>query len=571
MNRYLALTVGPIFSTLTQVRSTKALWSASYMFSWLMREILKVLRENPGLELLNLPNKQALFTGQHGVGLFSDRLTIQLKEDTEVDLAGIVETVVDNLALKMRDDLNKKDLQRADEQGNKHIPNPLYTKDEILLFLKQYLRLLSVEFELLESDHNPVKTADDFLNSLELQATFVQQQDSDFLSAFFEDLFFNFFIREEFGEDAGFPSTLEISTGSFVLHNKDSYEGNVKTLRKFERGIDTIEAQRKQEDFVRAVRNLGGKRFKLCHKYIAIVRADGDNVGHLFKTLLEQDGLNAQIDVLGSSRAQQLADALAEFSLAATKAIKAFGGTPVYAGGDDLLFFAPVSVETLFIKDWNRQNIFDLLDTLDILFKQYIMESEVVKAVAEKLGSKNPSMSYGLSMSYYKYPLTESLQIADKALFGSIKADNNRNGIAWRTSKHSGSGFGRVSKKTDKSHEIFRDLLKTPLSGEETKDAFLASVMYKIESLEGLFRATAHKPAEHFENIIFNNFNESVHRDGNELSPFLKKVVALLVSCFQENPVDADANVNEKAVKENLERAYAALRFIHFLETEDKD
>ncbi|GAB4499704.1 MAG: type III-B CRISPR-associated protein Cas10/Cmr2 [Saprospiraceae bacterium] len=574
-HRYLALTIGPIFATLQSARSTKALWTASYLFSWLMREILRNLRQKNGITLLNLPNSDEFFEDKKRVGLFSDRLTAKLDVGANIELQKIVSGVADKLAQKITADLNAKDYQRADEDGKKHLPEPLYVESDVRQFLKQYLRLLAVEFELPDDDRNPVKTADAFLNSLELQATFTPQQERDVLEPFFEDLFFNFFIRQEFGNDAGFRSTLEIATASFAAHDGKKYKEAVDELRKFERGTKALDAQRKQEDFIRTVRAIKPDRFKLCHKYITIVRADGDHIGHLFKTLLEQN----------AEKGRQLADALAQFSLAASKAIEGFGGVPVFAGGDDLLFFAPVSVEIEkqeFINNskWERQNIFDLLDTLDELFKKKITDSDIVQAIAEKLEGKQPTMSYGLSISHHKYPLAESLDLAQRRLlFSEIKGGNHRNSIAWRVTKHSGAGFGMVSIKSKHSHQIFKALLGVKLSPEEQSNAFLASVMYKLESLEGLFTATAHKPDEHFENIIFNNFNENVHRveverngkKEKELSPFLKQVVALLKACFAENPCPEGAANRDKIVRENLDRAYAALRFIHFLETEDKD
>jgi len=184
-------------------------------------------------------------------------------------------------------------------------------------------------------------------------------------------------------------------------------------------------------------------------------------------------------------------------------------------------------------------------------------------------------MSYGLSISHHKYLLAESLEKAQSLLFYDIKTKGNRNGIGWRLTKHSGFGFGMVEIKTNESFKIFSQLLAQKRSKEESSGTFLASVMHKLESLEGLFQATADKPKKHFENIIFNNFNESVHRDKiekKELSPFLKQVVALLEAYFPENPIPTDnREERRKTVRHNLDRAYAALRFVHFLETDDKD
>lgn len=579
-NRYLALTIGPIFDTLATARSTKALWSASYLFSWLMRETLRELRGKEGITLLNLPNRVDFFDGtKKGVGLFPDRFTAKATSDFGLeDLKTLVGNVVGQLSKRIAEDLDTRSIQRRDTNGQKTLLTHTYSSDDISQFLHQYLRLLAVEFELPENDYNPVKTADAYLTSLELRAAFVPKLEHDGLKLFFEDLFFNFFIRNEFDEE-GFKSTIEIATDSFRIHNNDKYKEEVKKLRALEADDNAPTSLRKQEDFIKSVRNINAGRFRLCHKYIAIVRADGDHIGNLFKTMLRLDAADKQLGEKDKTRAMRLADALADYSLAAVTAIDKFGGVSVYAGGDDLLFFAPVSVEKKGNDGLGRDNIFDLLNTLDGLFQEKVAESGLVKAIANELGDLLPTMSYGLSISHHKYPLAESLVLAQKLLFYDLKTKGNRNGIGWQLTKHSGFGFGIVEKKTNESFKIFKELLAEKPSKEESSGTFLASVMHKLESLEGLFQATADKPKEHFENIIFNNFNESIHqaeveKDGKkvkELSPFLKKVVDLLEACFPENSLPADAEERRKAVRRNLDRAYAALRFVHFLETEDKD
>lgn len=578
MTHYLALTIGPIFDTLATARSTKALWSASYLFSWIMRETLRELRNKDGVTLLNLPNRNDFFDGtKRGVGLFPDRFTAKVSSDFRLEgLKEIVGGVVDILAKKITEDLYRKF-----GNGQKTLLSADYSVDDVSRFLHQYLRLLAVEFELEDNDNNPVKTTDAYLNSLELRASFVPALEHDGLRLFFEDVFFNFFIREEF-DKPGFPSTLEISTASFHLHAPEKYTNAVRVLREFDDvDPDVPEAQKKQADFIKNIRQIGGDRFHLCHKYIAIVRADGDHIGKLFKTMLRLDATDDKhLDDKAKTRAERLADALADYSLAAVDAIKVFGGVPVYAGGDDLLFFAPVSVEKKVGNSWERDNIFDLLNTLDGLFQHHVAESDLVRLVAQELGDDLPTMSYGLSVSHHKYPLAESLEKAQNFLFHNIKTQGNRNGIAWSLTKHSGFGFGIVSQKDDEPFKVFKKLLSVKRSKEESSGVFLASVMHKLESLGGLFHATADKPTTHFENIIFNNFNEAVHRvevekggkKVKELSPFLKQVVALLVACFPgKPPLPTDEEGRKKAVRHNLDRAYAALRFIHFLETEDKD
>ncbi|MCB0573360.1 MAG: type III-B CRISPR-associated protein Cas10/Cmr2 [Saprospiraceae bacterium] len=577
-NRYLALTIGPIGATLQNTRSTKAMWAASYLFSWIMREVLRGVNNTPGVQLLNLSyRKKAIST--KGVGLFPDRFVARLDKGVQLNVKTVASNILDTLVGKMTADLNNPAIQRVDGSGQKKAPVPPFDRNEIHDFMRNYLRLISIEFTLQPDEDNPVKKANDYLNSLELQASFAPIQPRDYLAAFFEDLLYNEFIRQEFAS-AGFRSTPEIATSTFRARNIKDYDAAVKDLRQWD-GDNSETARLKQEEFIEAVKKIDETRFKLCHKYIAIVHADGDNIGKLFEALALLD--KKQLPSDGIPRAIRLTEHIAEFSLAAAAKIKEFDGVPVYAGGDDLLFFAPVSVEDKEEGQWKRRDIFNLINDLDELFIEKVLAGSAVdKDTLKTLKDQNkiPSMSYGVSISHHKYPLGESLKKAQSdLLFGSIKSGSRRNGIAWRLTKHSGAGFGCVLEKGRENgvFAAFNNLKEAKFPAGEKPDTFLASVIYKLESLEGLFVATADKPnyADHFYNILFNNFNESIHRDEidkQKLSPYLKKVHVLLVACFAENPQPVSEKSGDKTewVKQTLQVAYAVLRFIHFLDTSDK-
>lgn len=574
--RYLALTIGPVVATLQNTRSTKATWAASYLFSWIMRETLRHILQTPGVQLLNLsyrPQDQAA----KGVGLFPDRFVARLATGANPDLKTTARNIVAELARKMTTDLNSVSIQRAGPGKIKMAPAPPFDPGELSAFLHDYLRLISLDFELPTTENNPVKHANAYLNSLELQAPFVPVQTRDYLGAFFEDLLYNHFIRDEFGEP-GFPSTPEIATATFRALDEMNYDKAVDALRHWD-GDNSETARRQQEEFIKTVKNIGKDRFKLCHKYIAIVQSDGDNVGFLFETLSHLDAERPL--PCSSSRSTSLAEALADFSLAAAGLIRHFGGIPVYAGGDDLLFFAPVAVGNSDTDREQRRNIFHLLREIDTLFENNVLNAGVLDAETKSFlaaQGKMPSVSHGVSISHHKYPLGESLQKArEDLLFDAIKAGDRRNGIAWRVTKHSGAGFGCVFQKSlpDGVFAAFRQLQETQFPAGEEPEKLLASVIFKLESLEGLFQAVAGKPdyPEHFYHILYNNFNERIHRDERDhqkLSPYLEKVHGLLVAAFRENPPGSISGDGADQVRKNLQTAYAVLRFLHFLNTTDK-
>lgn len=116
--------------------------------------------------------------------------------------------------------------------------------------------------------------------------------------------------------------------------------------------------------------------------------------------------------------------ALSEFGFEAKKLIEKFGGMPIYAGGDDLLFIAPVVGED------GRTTIFDLLENLeDNAF-------DPVKALVP-----NASLSFGVSITYFKFPMYESLGMARALLFDQAKKVDGKRAVAWTLQKHSGERF----------------------------------------------------------------------------------------------------------------------------------
>ena len=56
MNNYLAITIGPIYKTIQQARSTREIWAASFVFSLMMKEILKQLSQHDKVEIILNPD-----------------------------------------------------------------------------------------------------------------------------------------------------------------------------------------------------------------------------------------------------------------------------------------------------------------------------------------------------------------------------------------------------------------------------------------------------------------------------------------------------------------------------------
>ena len=146
---------------------------------------------------------------------------------------------------------------------------------------------------------------------------------------------------------------------------------------------------------------------------MAIVHADGDNIGKVIETLKTHDEF------------KKFSSNLSSYSQQAVEIVEKYGGMPIYAGGDDLLFFAPVV---------NKENhIIDLLLDLDQLFNRLFVDFKTSPA---------PSLSFGVSISYYKYPLFEALEVSRELLFGNAKT-GSKNNIALQCSNIAAIHSGR--------------------------------------------------------------------------------------------------------------------------------
>ena len=204
---------------------------------------------------------------------------------------------------------------------------------------------------------------------------------------------------------------------------------------------------------------------KSHHRYFCVVQADGDNVGKTVSHPSLNDG-----EVLKISKE------LVKFGLEATTLIDKFGGLPIYAGGDDLLFIAPVIGK-------DNTNIFTLIDCLEN--NAFSGVKEVVDGLKLKDDKGKPieaSLSFGISMTYYKYPLYEALESARNLLFGKAKGFNEKKAVTWSLRKHSGGTFeAAFSLKNEQLKKQFEDLIEAT-----TDNDTVSAVAHKLRQEEAL-------------------------------------------------------------------------------------
>ena len=275
---------------------------------------------------------------------------------------------------------------------------------------------------------------------------------------------------------------------------------------------------------------------KSYHKYFCIVQADGDNMG---KTI--QNGNVAAIST-----------ALIQYAAAAVPKISDYGAMPIYAGGEDLLFIAPVVGK-------DGKNIFDLIGEIDDIFAKHFEKME-----------GNPSLSYGISITYYKFPLYEAWKKASNLLFGKAKKVEGKNAVAWELQKHSGSTFTGALSKSDAAYGCFKKLL-----GESQPETVVSAVSHKLR-----------------ENDMVLNIIKASDNPNERTDAFFKKIIGmseaedykdcvrdLLKALYEVNEIKNSHHPNDKDAKDDEKKEdlsllakyiYGMLRTAKFINGEEE-
>lgn len=562
MKTYLAITLGPIFKTLIRQRRTRSIFSASYLFSYIMRELMKQLIEQDADCANNILTPSANFLDHDdyrhiGCGIYSDQLIMEGK-------AGSLET-----------------FERARGATIEHLLEAFGTESlKSRGYLEQYLKIYAIEVEM-EPNDQTFKTIKRYLDQVELFENFPIGPDEDLLQSFFHQKSGHFIFEDAFSPDSAnkgerFDTLAEIATRTFARLDSEEKRKEYSQIiwEEIVRHIlkpQTEETEEEVDQFYEKLEQAFPEEYRDYHKYIAIVNVDGDSFGNYIASF-------------GGSKEQYqtFSDSLFAFVKEANRLIREYGGTPVYIGGDDMLFFAPVACLNAATDQF--ETIFHLVNTLDKEFFRHFP--------AEK---HTPTLSYGISISYHKYPMNEALiesyglldQAKNKGVHQERKKHPNKNAIAFKILKHSGQFFEAVIAK-DKPGEDKRD--KTVyqhflglLDAHITGNSFINSLTHGMAFFQDILvrLLVEDKDAESVRNLFANNLNEGIH---NLNRSFIDAVVEFVIAVFahqrdldQKNPkvyqcYDGSLSETDKADKrieaigkDGLAIIYSTLRFIHFI------
>lgn len=210
-----------------------------------------------------------------------------------------------------------------------------------------------------------------------------------------------------------------------------------------------------------------------------------------------------------------------------------------------MLFFAPVVN--------NDGNVFTLINEIDGIFDEKIIEnsslSDIIKNLAQE---QKPSMSYGVSITYYKYPMREAIETARVLLFGKAKKNNSKNAIAYRVLKHSGQYFEDVLGKNGEFYNKLIDMLNK----SDTK--LMSSIIYNLDLHKKILKAIIDDKNK-IDNYFDNFYNEDIH---NKNRGVIDKAKNLVLSAYNENFKNFDIA---------LRKVFSGLRLVKFMNRRDYD
>lgn len=520
---YIALTTGPIYGTFSQVKRTRAVWASSYLFSWLTKRIVAETKTE-GFDI-RLPYPEPV-QSIHGSGMYADRV-YYVGDDThnKAKLQGIVDTIIKELA----DDMDEDDFD----------------------FLKKYINVHIIETPFKDGDTidaYPLDRINQMLDHKELQQNYVFEIEDNPLLVYLEQKLND-----------------KNEKGDYYLLKKDAF--NNDTDRKFRSISEIATTTLERVDSLNIYRTAVQKTFKkedldlidelknkglliLPHlKYYAVIYADGDNIGQV----LEASQSNKQ-DLL------EFSNQLFEFAKKAEQTIADYGGNGIYLGGEDILAFAPIACVD---KDdtSKTKTIFDLIQGLDADFKATLGTFAASNGVAE------PTLSYGIMMSYFKHPLKEAMKYAHELMDYKAKKMPNKNSIGICLQKHSGQRIECVmDKNNSNSYNEITELIASHTSSTLGNNEFLASMMHRLndEMFFDLYAIAVDADiragnTERLDAFFDNFFNEDVHRANDTFLRTLKGFSRKII-------IDYNGREDRKNI------LFTTLRYIHFINsTNDRE
>ena len=380
-----------------------------------------------------------------GIGRYHDRIIIENAD------CGKIEKIVD----KSKDAIAKMvalDIDASEDE----------TKN-IVAFVKNYIQVHYVYLPQAEDTGNTIKDMGDMLNTLEQMSS--PNPDNT------NNPFIKLFEGREGSRNEYVKKRVKLIAENSQLRNKD---GTLKSIPDI----------------------AGEKKILKKDYYYAVVEADGDKVGSYIETLAPEE-------------IKEFSKKCFEYASEAAKLIGAYGGMTVYAGGDDLLFMAPVYGN-------GEKSVFDLCRDISKKFKEIVTGNN----------AEFPAVSFGIAVRRQGFPLYEALHSSLAALYEVKSKKIGGNGIFIDFQKGSGQAI-KLAVPFEK-YELFETVFKVYT---EATDKALKSLIYILDLHKKMFQIEDINEAM-IENIIKNAFDNIQQK---KYEDFVNKASERITRFIREN------------------------------------
>lgn len=371
---------------------------------------------------------------------------------------------------------------------------------------KEYLKkYVMVSGAEFEAD-NPILECGKILDSLELATPFMEEEANSILALFT-------------GDEYSKNNSLK---GIPVMSSLENFQ-----LKKTEKSFKSL------EDIVKT--RSGYKKYK----YYAIVRSDGDSMSKIISNLQSDEDI------------RKFSFTCLEYCSKIAKSVEDFNGVTVYSAGDDLLAILPCESK-------DGKSLFEFVEEANKIFDECFDKY-----------NQSTSLSFGITVAYYKFPLYEALDDS-YALLETAK-NNGKNRLAIRLQKHSGQSEAlvipnnRIEKIIDILETVKKNKEQDNDSGDNENDKIFLSAFHKVAMFEKMFNGTENEGEIYalFKNI----FDGNEHTDNVFLH---QKLPEFFVGLSKDNPIKAidDAGISES----NPALALCfVIRFLKFFFEKDGD
>ena len=384
------------------------------------------------------------------------------------------------------------------------IVSPYYAKDDSLINKENGIGLFHDHIIFEREDFNTALLPEIKSEALaEISAVF--GVDKDYLEEYIMISYFEFSAINPIAESSKIFDSFELAK-SFVavdahqqiqaLFDGDKYSKNSHLIKS--KLIDNLSdfQLKKDEKTFKSLEDIvkTGEGFKKF-KYYAIVRSDGDNMSQI-------------INSLSPDKIRDFSQTCLKYCDSIAKKADEYAGITIYSGGDDLLAILPCEAK-------NGKTPFDFVNDANAIFKEYF-----------DVYNKQTSLSFSITMSFYKFPLYEALEVSQKLLFDVAKKEP-KNRLAVSLQKHSGQSEGLII--SNEMVPLFSKLISYTAEKKANNQLYF-SIIHKIHMFEKIFNNL--ESENEIIQAVHNTFDSVLHIDNTFISYKLPE----LIEDIQKNP-----------------------------------